>query len=161
VPGGMFFSGLFFGVFILFGIIIGCIIVTAIINVLLKKVNQLKIFYTLLTISFLYFHYFLYSPTLKITVPKGFSGYVYLKKSYVNKNQLILDSTGIGEITEWTFNKAYSKPIVVDTDGNNLDAYCVGYSNTSFYGKSVSTSSLGSGEALSFQIYAPSNLKNQ
>jgi len=157
VPGGMFFSAFFFGIIYIIGILLGCILLTAILSLLFKGKYQLKILYLSTVISFLYFHYYIYSPTLTITVQKGYSGHVHLVKSFVNKNQLVLDSNGIGHITEWTFDKTYRKPIVYDSEGNDLTKYCVGYSSSSFWGKT--TSNLGS-RSLSFELYVPLDLSN-
>ena len=158
VPGGMFLSGLFLGGIIIIGIILGCLILTGILKMLFKKASFLTILFITTTIFFSIFHYQLYSPTLKIKVPNGYRGEVNLVLSNVKENILTVDSNGIGYITEWTFNKTYSRPNVEQVDGKNLDKYLVGFNPSTFFGKSV-----GDGNAiksLSFKI-VPSNYSKE
>ena len=158
VPGGMFLSGLFLGGIIIIGIILGCLILTGILKMLFKKASFLTILFITTTICFSIFHYQLYSPTLKIKVPNGYRGEVNLVLSNVKENILTVDSNGIGYITEWTFNKTYSRPNVEQVDGKNLDKYLVGFNPSTFFGKSV-----GDGNAiksLSFKI-VPSNYSKE
>jgi len=65
-----------------------------------------------LTIAFIGFHYYLYSPTLKVIVANSHTGTVYLVLSNVVKNKLTFGSNEIGYLNKWTFEKTYSKPIV-------------------------------------------------
>lgn len=51
----------------------------------------------------------------------GYRGEINLILSNVKENSLTIDSNGIGYINEWTFNKTYSRPIVEQVDGRNLD----------------------------------------
>jgi hypothetical protein len=67
------------------------------------------------------------SPTLKIIVPENYTGQVSLIKSNVTENILTVDSNGIGYLNKWTFNKLYSKPIVVGENGKDLTKQCVGF----------------------------------
>ncbi len=90
--------------------------------------------------AFAVFYYQLYSPTLKIVVPENYSGQVSLIKSNVTENILTVDSNGIGYLNEWTFNKLYSKPIVVDANGKDLTKQCVGFNPSTFFGLGTSTS---------------------
>ncbi|MBM3165050.1 MAG: hypothetical protein FJZ80_06265 [Bacteroidetes bacterium] len=53
--------------------------------------------------------------------------------SNVSDNILTLDTNGIGYINQWTFDKTYTRPIVIDQDGNNLDSLLVGFNPTSFW----------------------------
>lgn len=117
VPGGLILSGLFLGSMILVAIIIGCLLLTPAIRLLLKKFSFLTIFSILATLSFLAFHYHLYSPTLVITVPNGYTGQVSLVRSNIKNNILTLDSNGVGYLNLWTFGKVYTKPIVKQIDG--------------------------------------------
>lgn len=87
------------------------------------------------TISFLAFHYQSYSPTLTIKVPNGYKGEINLVLSNVKDNLLTVDSNGVGYLNEWTFNKTYSRPIVVQTDGKNLNDYLIGFNPSTFFGK--------------------------
>jgi hypothetical protein len=123
VPGGMILSGLFLGGMMIVGIILGCLILTGIVRLIFKQTSFLTILFITTTISFLAFHYQLYSPTLTIIVPDGYRGKVYLVLSNVEDNILTVDNNGIGYLTEWTFNKTYSRPIVKQANGKDLDEY--------------------------------------
>ena len=150
VQGGMILSGLFLGGMMLVGIILGCLILTGILRLIFKPTSFLTILFITTTISFSVFHYQLYSPTLTIKVPNGYIGEINLVLSNVKDNILTVDSNGIGYLNEWTFNKTYSKPIVEQFDGKNLDKNLVGFSPSTFFGKSI-----GDGNAirsLSFKI---------
>lgn len=70
--------------------------------------------------------------------------------SNVEENILTVDTNGIGYLNEWTFNKTYSRPIVEQIDGKNLEKNLVGFNPSTFYGQSI-----GDGNAirsLSFNI---------
>ena len=135
VPGGMILSGLFLGAMMLVAIIVGCLIFSGILRMFFKRISFLALFFITATISFLIFHYQLYSPTLTITVPNGYRGEINLVLSNADNNILIVDSNGIGYLTKWTFNKTYSRPIVKQVDGKNLDKYLIGFNPSTFFGK--------------------------
>lgn len=150
VPGGMILSGLFLGGMMIVGIILGCLILTGILRLFFKQTSFLTILFVTVTVSFLAFHYQLYSPTLTIKVPNGYRGEINLILSNLKDNILTVDSNGIGYLNEWTFNKTYSRPIVEQVDGKNLDENLVGFNPSTFFGKSI-----GDGNAirsLSFKI---------
>ena len=70
--------------------------------------------------------------------------------SKLSKNKLSVDSSGIGYITQWTFDKTYTRPEVYDTEGKNLDNLLIGYDKNKFWGQSF-----GGGntiKSLSFEI---------
>lgn len=138
VTGGMFLSGLALGTMLIIIIILVCLILTAILNHIFKTQSFLTILFLTTTIGFTYFHYKLYSPTLTIVVPTNYSGEVDLVLANVTDNILTLDTNGIGYIDQWTFDKTYTRPIVIDQDGNNLDSLLVGFNPTSFWGKGKS-----------------------
>lgn len=138
VPGGMFLSGLALGIMWIIIIVLACLILTAILNRLFKTKSFLTILFLTTTIAFTYFHYKLYSPTLTIVVPTNYSGEVDLVLANVTDNILTLDTNGIGYIDQWTFDKTYTRPIVIDQDGNNLDSLLVGFNPTSFWSKGKS-----------------------
>ena len=76
---------------------------------------------TVALILIIYLMFKLFYPTkLTITVPKNYQGQITLVLSNVNKDILKVDENGIGYITKQTFEKARSKPIVVETDGTNV-----------------------------------------
>lgn len=153
VPGGIILSGLFLGGMMLFGIIIGCLILTAILRLLFKKSSFLTILSITTTISFIAFHYQLYSPTLTIKVPNGYEGEINLVLSNVEDNVLTVDSNGIGYLNKGTFNQTYTKPTVVQLDGKNLDRNLVGFNPSTFFGKATSCCVGGQEiESLSFEI---------
>lgn len=150
VPGGMILSGLFLGVIVLVGIVLGCLILTGLLKLVFKRTSFLTILFITTTISFLAFHYQLYSPTLIIKVPNGYKGEIHLVLSNVRDNTLTVDSNGIGYLNKWTFNKTYLRPIVEQFDGKNLDKNLVGFNPSTFFEKSI-----GDGNAirsLSFKI---------
>ncbi|WP_316806520.1 hypothetical protein [Pedobacter agri] len=156
IPGGMILSGLFLGGMMIVGIIIGCLILTAILKLVFKRTSFLTILFITTTISFLAFHYQLYSPTLTIKVPNGYKGEINLVLSNVKDNILTVDSNGIGYINEWTFNKTYSRPIVEQLDGKNLDKNLVGFNHSTFFGTSIGGGN--SIKTLSFEIVPDSAL---
>lgn len=137
VPGGMILSGFFLGGMLIVGIIIGCLIFSGLLKLIFKKTSYLTILFITTSISFIVFHYQLYSPTLTIIVPNGYKGEINLVLSNVDKNILTVDSNGIGYLNEWTFNKTYSKPIVKQLDGKDLDKNLVGFNPSSFFGTSI------------------------
>src|SRR5699024_6493654 len=138
VPGGMILPAWFLGGMLIIGIIIGCLILSGILKLIFKKFSFLTILFITTTISFLVFHYKLYSPTLTIIVPNGYRGEVNLVLSNVDENILRVDSNGVGYITKWTFNKTYSRPIVKQANGKNLDEYLIGFNPSTFFGKGKS-----------------------
>lgn len=133
VPGGMFLSGLALGTMWIIVIVLACLIFTAILKRIFKTQSFLTILFLTTTIGFTYFHYKLYSPTLTIVVPTNYSGEVDLVLANVSDNILTLDTNGIGYIDQWTFDKTYTRPIVIDQDGNNLDSLLIGFNPTSFW----------------------------
>jgi hypothetical protein len=135
VPGGMILPAWFLGGMYIVGIIIGCLILSGILKLIFKKISFLTLTFITTSIAFLVFHYQLYSPTLTIIVPNGYRGEINLVLSNVDDNILTVDSNGIGYLTEWTFNKTYSRPIVKQSDGKNLDEYLIGFNPSTFFGK--------------------------
>jgi hypothetical protein len=156
VSGGMILSGLFLGGMMIIGIVIGCLILTGILKLVFKQTSFLTILFITTTISFLAFHYQLYLPTLTIKVPNEYKGEINLVLSNVKDNILTVDSNGIGYLNEWSFNKTYSRPIVEQLDGKNLDKNLVGFNPSTFY-----VTSIGGGnsiKSLSFEIVPDSVL---
>jgi hypothetical protein len=139
VPGGMFLSGLFLGGMWIFIILIVGLLLTWLTKLIFKKLPFWTIYFSLTAIAFAFFHYQIYSVTLKIIVTENYTGQVNLIKSNLNTNQLTLDSSGIGYLNEWTFNHSYFKPIVFDQNGKNLSRQLVGFNNSSFFGVGNST----------------------
>jgi hypothetical protein len=133
IPGGMILPGYFLGGVILIGVIIVSLIVTAIAKQIIKSFSFLTLFTITTTIAFIGFHYYLYSPILKIIVPNGYRGTINLVLSNVDDNVLTVDSNGIGYLNKWTFEKTYSKPLVQQINGQNLDSNCVGFNPSTFW----------------------------
>ena len=154
IPGGMILSGLFLGGMVITLILIGGFILTWLTKLVSKRLSFWTIYFTITAIAFAVFHYQLYSPALKIVVPENYTGQVSLIKSNVTENILTVDSNGIGYLNEWTFNKLYSKPIVVDENGKDLAEQCVGFNPSTFFGLGTSASSESNGKikSLSFEI---------
>lgn len=119
-----------------------------------KKLSFWTIYFSLTAMTFCFFHYQIYSPTLKIIVPENYKGDVNLIQSIVDENILTLDTNGIGYLNEWTFNQLYSKPIVVDENGKDLTVQCVGFNPSTFYALSSTTTTDNKGEikSLTFDI---------
>lgn len=156
IPGGMILSGLFLGGIMITGIILGCLILTGILKLVFKRTSFLTILFITTTFSFLVFHYKLYSPTLTIKVPNGYKGEINLVLSNIKDNILTVDSNGIGYLNEWTFNKTYSRPIVEQLNGKNLDRNLVGFNPSTFFGTSIGGEN--SIKSLSFEIVSDSVL---
>ena len=127
VPGGMFLSGIFLGGMWIVIILVVSLLLAWLTKLALEKLPFWTIYFTLTAIAFAIFHYQMYSPTLKIIVPENYIGEVKLIKSSETDNILTLDSNGFGYLNEWTFNKLYSRPIVVDKNGKDLTEQCVGF----------------------------------
>lgn len=136
IPGGMILPGYFLEGMILIGILIVSMIVAAIAKFIFKSNSFFTLFTITTSIAFIIFHYYLYSPTLKIIVPNGYTGTINLVLSNVKENELTIDSNGIGYLNKWTFEKIYSKPIVEQKNGRNLDNNCVGFNPSTFWGYS-------------------------
>jgi hypothetical protein len=138
VPGGMILSGPALGTMWILLILLTCLILTIILRRFLKTYSFLTIFFFMTALGFSYFHYKLYSPTLTIIVPANYSGEVDLVLADIEENILTVDTNGIGYINQWTFDKTYTRPIVKDENGNNLDSLLFGFNPTSFWGKGKS-----------------------
>jgi hypothetical protein len=134
VPGGLVLSGLFLGGMVLVMILISCLIVAFVLRLALKNKSFWAIYFLTTILCFGVFHYKLYSPTLTIVVPANYSGDVDLILSNVSENILKLDSNGIGYLNDWTFEKTYTRPVVIDENGNNLDSLLVGFNPSTFWG---------------------------
>jgi hypothetical protein len=153
IPGGLILSGLFLGIMMIVAILFGCLIISGLLKLVFKRISFLTLIFISTTFAFIAFHYQLYSPTLTIKVPNNYKGEVNLVLSNVKDNILITDKNGIGYITEWTFNKTYSRPIVEQMDGKNLGRNLVGYNPSTFFGKGKSCCVEGNQiENLSFEI---------
>ena len=136
IPGGMILSGLFLGGIVLIGVLILCLIISLIAKLVFKSLSFLTLLAIITTIAFIGFHYYLYSPTLKIIVPNGYTGTINLVLSNVDNNILTVDSNGIGYLNKWTFEKTYIKPIVQQINGQNLDSNSIGFNTSTFWGYS-------------------------
>ena len=133
IPGGLILSGLFLGGMVIGLILLGCLVLTFLLKLYFKKTSFLSIYLLTSAICFVGFHYKLYSPTLRIVVPENYSGKVSLVLSDVKDNILLVDSNGIGYINQWTFDKTYTKPIVVDNNGKDLSEFCVAFNPSTFW----------------------------
>lgn len=134
VPDGMILSGLTLGIMWIIIILLTCLILTSVLRRFFKAISSLTIYFLTTAIGFAYFHYKLYSPTLTIIVPAKYSGEVDLVLADIKENILAVDTNGIGYINQWTFDKTYTRPIVKDEDGNDLDSLLVGFNPISFWG---------------------------
>lgn len=140
LPGGLILPGYFLGGMLLMGVVVCSLIITAILKLISKRNSFVTLLSIVTTVTFLASHYYLYSPTLEIVVPKGYTGEVTLVLSNVDENILTVDTNGIGYINKRTFEKTYTPPVVIDNEGNNLDKQCVGFNPSTFWAKGYSTS---------------------
>ncbi|MDR6923565.1 MULTISPECIES: hypothetical protein [Chryseobacterium] len=150
MPGGGLFSGIFVSVVILVMVIGLILFLSFILSLIFRKTKFISIVFLTSIPVLIVSCYKLYSPTLKIIVPKGYSGEINLVLSKLSKNELTVDSNGIGYITQWTFDKTYTRPEVYDTEGKNLDNRLISYDKNKFWGQSF-----GGGntiKSLSFEI---------
>ena len=154
VPGGMFLSGLFLGGMWIVIILAVGLLLTWLTKLIFKKLPFWTIYYSLTSIAFAFFHYQIYSPTIRIVVSENYSGEVNLVRSNANENILTLDTNGIGYLNEWTFNHLHSKPIVVDKNGKDLTEQCVGFNPTTFFALGTTLTAEGNREikSLTFDI---------
>ena len=153
IPGGMILPGWFFGGMVLVGVIIGGLVLTGLLKLLFNKTSFLALFFIATTASFLFLHYYFYSPKLTITIPNGYCGQISLVKSNATNNILTVDSNGIGYLTKWTFDKLYLKSTVIQQDGKNIDKNLVGFNPSTFFGTGKSCCIDGQElESLSFEI---------
>ncbi|MGJ1268637.1 hypothetical protein ACR78F_14715 [Sphingobacterium spiritivorum] len=136
-PTFMFPSTYLVGLFVIV-LLIGSLIIAGIIKVIFKKSSFVIILCSIVSIVSIFSMYKFYSPTLTIIVPKGYTGQVTLVLSNVDKDILNVDNNGIGYITEYTFDKVYTKPIVLETDGTDISNQAVGFSPSTFWAKTVS-----------------------
>ena len=154
VSDGMILSGLFLGGMVIAMIMIGGLILTSLTKLISRRLPFWTVYFTIIAIAFTVFHYQLYSPNLKIVIPENYTGEINLVKSNLSENILTVDSNGIGYLNEWTFNKLYSKPIVVDENGKDLTEQCVGFNASTFFGlKTLSSTENGREiKSLSFEV---------
>lgn len=158
VPTFMFPSTYLVGLFVI-ALLIGSLIITGVIKVILKKSSFVIILCSIVSIVSIFSMYKFYSPTLTIIVPKGYTGQVTLVLSNLDKDILSVDINGIGYITESTFNKVYTKPIVLETDGMNISNQTVGFNPSTFWGKGTFSNAVPQGnistrkiDFLSFEV---------
>jgi hypothetical protein len=136
VPGGLILSGFFLGGMFLAGILIVCFLLALLLSLVFKRYSFSTLYFISISVGFIAYHYQLYSPTLKIVVPDGYTGEINIVLSNVDKNILTMDSNGIGYVTKWTFNKTYSKPEVFTARGKKINNQCVGFNPSTFWGLS-------------------------
>ncbi|WP_445718274.1 hypothetical protein [Flavobacterium sp.] len=98
------------------------------------KFKYLKISAVIFLANLSLISYKLYSPKLEIIVPKNFEGEINLVLSNTKNNILEIDKNGIGYINKFTFDKVYKKPLVTDSEGNEITHLCKGYNSTTYYG---------------------------
>jgi hypothetical protein len=138
IPRGMILSGLFLGGILLVYILLFCLVAAGILKAIVRKISFLSSLAITSTLGLLWFHYYIYSPSLTITVIDGYTGPVNLVLSNSEHNVLSLDSNGIGYITKWTFDKTYIVPIVVEAGGRPINKLCVGFNPSGFWARSAS-----------------------
>src|SRR5690606_17666948 len=150
LPGGMILSGAFLGGMILGFVIILSLLLSLILKSIFKNIPFFSLLFIVSSIGFLILHYQFYSPTLKIIVPNGYKGDIHLVLSNVEENILKVDEYGIGYINEWTFNKTYARPKVIQENGKDLGNYLIGFNPSNFWGKSIGPEN--SIRSISFEI---------
>lgn len=130
-PTDMLSSSYMAGILII-ALLIGSLMIAGIIKLIFKKTSFFIVLCSVVSISSLVFIFKLFSPTLTIIVPKGYKGQISLVLSNVDENILTVDSNGIGYVDKQTFDKVYTKPIVLDADGADISSQCVGFSPSVF-----------------------------
>jgi hypothetical protein len=160
IPGGLIFSGALLGGILILIILAGGLLLTWLISLVFKNFRFWVFYFSLMSLSLIFFHYKIYSPTLNIRVPVGYHGEINLVKSNLKENILTIDSNGIGYLNAWTFEKVYTEPMVFDMNGKNLSEQCVGYNPTKFFSlKQYSSSEISVDiKSLSFSIFPPDKL---
>jgi hypothetical protein len=139
-------------------VLIFAVFISWLISVLIRSISKpsakAPIFAMITSVCFAILIYLFYSPTLKIVVPKGYSGDVKLILSRDDENILTVDGNGIGYINRWTYNKTYSVPKVTDTEGNDVTSHCIWFANNTFWARGSFTTSRHPGQIrfLSFKI---------
>lgn len=81
------------------------------------------------------------SDEIKIVVPDGYYGQVTLVKSTKDRDQLEVNSDGIGYVSFKTYNQLESRPKVFNASGKDLSANLVGYSPSAFWAVGSTSSS--------------------
>lgn len=147
-------SSVYVTAILIVGIVIGSIIVAGVVKVFFKKPFFFTIYFCTVSIACSFFIWYFYSPSLTIIVPNNFTGQVNLVLSNTDSNILTLDKNGIGYINKQTFAKTYAKPIVLDTEGKNINTQCIGFNPSVFWGKTNFSSSQSNIEihSLSFEV---------
>ncbi len=143
-PTFMLPSAYLAGMFVI-ALLVGSLIIAGIIKLIFKKSSFVMILCSIVSIVSIFSMCKFYSPTLTIIVPKGYTGQVALVLSNVDKDILNVDSNGIGYITKRTFDKVYTKPIVLETDGTDISNQTVGFNPSTFWGKGGSSSAMPEG----------------
>ncbi|MCU7551369.1 hypothetical protein OCK74_19765 [Chitinophagaceae bacterium LB-8] len=105
----------------------------SILKLFVKSFSFSTLYFITISLAFVAYHYHLYSPTLKIIVPDGYTGEVSLILSNVDKNILTVDSNGLGYVNKWTFKKTYSHPEVITSSGKKINNQCVGFNPSTFW----------------------------
>lgn len=144
IPTFMLPSVYLTGMFVI-ALLVGSLIIAGIIKLIFKKSSFVIILCFIVSIVSIFSIYKLFSPTLTIIVPKGYTGQVSLVLSNVDKDILKVDSNGIGYITKRTFDKVYTKPIVLETDGMDISNQTVGFNPSTFWSKGRFSSAIPEG----------------
>jgi len=119
------------------GLLVGSLIVAGVVKLIFTQASFFVVFSSVVSIASIILMFKFYSPTLTIIVPKGYVGRITMVLSNVNKDILTVDSNGIGYITKLTFDKTYTKPVVLETDSTDISNQCVGFSPSTFWAKTV------------------------
>lgn len=116
-------------------LLVGSCIITAVIKAVFKKASSFFVLCLVVSISSVICLLKLYSPVLTVSVPKGYRGEVTLVLSNLQKDNLNIDSNGVGYITKSTFENVYSKPIVKESDGTDISSQAIGFNPSTFWAK--------------------------
>lgn len=118
---------------IMVALVVSSLIMSGVLKLVFKRTSFFMVLCFVVSISCMFFIIRLHSPALTIIVPKGYEGQVSLILSNVDKNILAVDSNGIGYINKQTFDKTYTKPVVLETDGTNISNQSVGFNPSTFW----------------------------
>jgi len=114
---------------------VGSLIIAIIVKLSLNRGSFFATLCIIISIASVILIFKFYSPKLTVVIPDGYVGKITLVLSNVHKDILKVDSNGIGYITKWTFDRTYTKPIVLEANGTNVSDQCVGFNPSTFWAK--------------------------
>ncbi len=137
---------------ILIAILVASIISSIVLKIFFKRLNFTTVLFLLICLTSLVGIFYFSRPSHEIIVPENYTGEVNLILSNVEENILTLDQNGIGYINQETFSKTF-KPIILESSGYNINKRAIGFNQSTFWSKLVTTTSNGKRiESLNFFV---------